>query len=69
MAGKCPHCGKNVMSLRINRLEASEPMGVRWHAVTYHCPSCHVVLGCEKDPLIFESDIADEVIRKLKGKH
>jgi endogenous inhibitor of DNA gyrase (YacG/DUF329 family) len=68
MVGKCPYCGKNVMSLRIHRLDASEPLGVSWYAVTYNCPSCNSILGCEKDPIAVENDIADEVIRKIKGK-
>ncbi len=67
MAGKCPYCGKNVLSLRINGVDASATMGTRWNALTYNCPSCQAVLGCQIDPIAIKTDILNE-IKKLLGR-
>ena len=65
MAGKCPYCGKIITSLRLNGVEASEPLGMSWNAVTYNCPFCSSVLGCQIDPVAIKNDIVNEIIKKL----
>ena len=66
---KCPYCGKLILSLRISEIEATVPMEVRWDAVTFNCPFCNKILGCQKDTTAAEADILDEIIKKIKSEH
>ena len=57
MAGKCPYCNKVITSLRFSGVDASEPFGNSWKALTYNCPSCKSVLGCQVDPIAIKTDM------------
>lgn len=56
MNGKCPGCGKLVLSVRITEVEATASAN-RWNAITFMCPLCNVVLGCQIDPIALRTDI------------
>jgi hypothetical protein len=66
MIGKCPKCDALVTRLDFNAVEASVP-GDSWKAVTYNCPFCCAVLGCQIDPIAVKTDIVNEV-KKLLGR-
>jgi hypothetical protein len=34
------------------------------HAVTYNCPACGVVLGCQVDPIAIRNDIINTVVQR-----
>jgi hypothetical protein len=66
--GKCPHC-RNVI-----RYLQGEPIGIHdrehptWHGLAYHCPTCRAVLGVEMNPVRLRSDVAEEVVQRLRDK-
>jgi hypothetical protein len=66
MRGKCPKCEKAVFSLQISATEAGEPFGTRWKALTYNCPYCNTILGCQIDPIAVKIDIVNEVLKGIK---
>jgi hypothetical protein len=65
MAGKCPYCGKYIKSLRIDGLKASAPLSMTWKAITYNCPLCNMILGCQIDPIAIKTDIINELEKRL----
>lgn len=66
MNGKCPKCEKIIYSLNLTEVEASAFMGTKWRTVTYNCPHCSTVLGCQIDPIAIKTDIVSEVLKSLK---
>jgi hypothetical protein len=64
MNGKCPSCGKLVLSLRGSGVDVAFP-DRGWKAVTYSCPSCNTILGCQIDPIAVMNDTKDMVIQTL----
>ena len=68
MIGKCPKCDKLVTRANINEIEASAFMGTNWRTVTYSCPLCNTILGCQIDPIAIKTDIVEEILEALKGR-
>lgn len=68
IAGKCPKCEKPVTRVNLHPIEASEPMGPKWKAVTYNCPSCNTVLTVQIDPVAIRTEIINGVVKALRGK-
>jgi hypothetical protein len=66
MVGKCPKCDALVTRLDIHPLDAGT-YGDAWKAVTYNCPMCSTVLGCQIDPIAVRTDIINS-IKKLLGR-
>lgn len=71
MIGKCPSCGKNVTRLNGNGVDASFGIGTTpLKALTYNCPFCYAVLGCQIDPIAVRTEIVsqtvDELLKRLK---
>lgn len=66
MNGKCPKCEKVVASLNLNGVTASVFLGKKWNAVTYSCPHCATILGCQIDPVAIKTDTVNEIIGALK---
>lgn len=67
MMGKCPSCNNLVARLNFHSLDAGLPSDA-WKAMTYSCPSCNAILGCQIDPIAVEADIVAKVtaaVRKL----
>lgn len=65
MYGKCPKCESAILSAVMNGIEVSD--GYKsWKAITYNCPSCQTVIGCQIDPIAIKSDIVDELFKKLR---
>ena len=60
MYGKCPGCGSLVTSVRGEGVDA-DFLGASWKAVTYNCPHCNVVLGCQIDPIALKTDTVKEI--------
>ena len=70
MSGKCPSCQSLVTSLRGNGLEVSFSGG-SFKAVTYNCPFCNSILGCQIDPIALRTDIVNlttEAVLKALGR-
>ena len=67
MTGKCPKWDKLVTRLDMNTLDAGVLFGGQWKAVTFNCPMCSAVLGCQIDPIAVKTDIINEV-KKLLGR-
>jgi len=67
MAGKCPKCENLVTAVNFNDLTASSiGVGGQWDAMTYQCPMCSTILGCQIDPVALKNDIVREVLEKLQ---
>lgn len=66
MIGKCPKCEKLVSSANLNEIEASVFMGTKWRTVTYNCPYCSTILGCQIDPIAIKTEIVSEILEGLK---
>ena len=70
MNGKCPACQKIVTSLRGGNLEVTFSMVNSFNAVTYNCPHCNTILGCEIDPIALRTDIVnfttEAILEKLR---
>ena len=67
MNGKCPACQEIVMMVYGGGLDAKFTSGGTFKAVTYNCPRCNTILGCEIDPIALKADIVNEVLAKLTG--
>lgn len=66
MNGKCPKCEKIISSLNLSEVESNIFIGTKWRTVTYNCPHCSTVLGCQIDPIAIKTDIVNEILNKLK---
>ena len=55
MFGKCPSCGDIVTMLKGSGIDVMFP-DKNWKAVTYNCPSCNSILGCQIDPIAIMTD-------------
>ncbi len=64
--GKCPKCEKIVRTLNLTEVDASVFMGTEWRAVTYNCPYCSTILGCQIDPIAVKTDTVSEILKALK---
>ncbi len=67
MNGACPYCKSIVMSVRFQEVEATGPIGAKkaWRTLTYACPSCNAVLGCQIDPIALKNDTVSEVVAEI----
>ncbi len=65
IAGKCPYCSGVVTRLNGHALTVSFGGDAQYKAVSYQCPACNAVLGCQIDPLAVVGDIAKAVKREL----
>jgi hypothetical protein len=65
MYGKCPGCQNLVMSVSGHPVKINIGTSI-WNGITYQCPSCQTVLGCQIDPIAVKSDIITEVKQLLK---
>jgi len=68
MSGKCPKCDQIVSRANLNEIEASAFMGTSWRTITYNCPHCSTILGCQIDPVAIKTDIVEEILEGLKGR-
>ena len=68
MVGKCPKCEKLVNRVNLNEIDASSFMGTAWRTITYNCPYCSTVLGCQIDPIAIKADTVDDILESLKKK-
>lgn len=66
MIGKCPKCEKTVHALNLTEVDASVFMGTKWRTVTYNCPHCNTILGCQIDPIAIKTDTVNEIMKRLK---
>ena len=67
MNGKCPYCGKMVLSLRLQTLDATSGIGgLTIKAVAYNCMSCNAVLACEADPLALRTEIVAQTVNEIR---
>ncbi len=69
--GKCPKCEKPVTVLRGHGLTVEfGPDITPLKAVSYQCPSCQTVLGCQIDPIAVRTEAVaqtvDELLEKLR---
>lgn len=63
---KCPFCNKLVQ--HVNGAGVSISMGVggaTFHGVTYGCPFCGSVIGCQIDPVALRTDTIEGTVRAL----
>lgn len=66
MYGKCPTCKASVTRLEISGVVASAGVGKKsFNAITYNCPMCHSVLGCEIDPIALKTDTVAETAEAI----
>ena len=56
MMGKCPRCENFVTVANANPITIFVGSS-RFNGVTYNCPHCATVLGCEIDPLALRTEI------------
>jgi predicted RNA-binding Zn-ribbon protein involved in translation (DUF1610 family) len=71
MSGKCPSCKNFVVFLYGSGTEVRFEGGDTFRAVTYNCPSCGTILGCQIDPIALRTDIVNlttEAVLKALGK-
>lgn len=65
MAGKCPACGGFVTVVNGHCLTINIDGG-SFKGITYQCPMCQTVLGCQIDPIAVRTEIVDAVKEILK---
>lgn len=65
MAGFCPSCKTPVLSPIAEAVGITVISGIDRHGLTYKCPSCQTVLGCEIDPIALRSEIVQQVVDEL----
>ncbi len=63
--GKCPGCGRGLGHVFGDNVKINTPAG-QWEGISYKCPSCSCVVGCQIDPIAIKSDIVDEILRALR---
>jgi len=62
--GKCPRCAATVASLEVHPLTAKSG-GSSFKSITFQCPSCHTILGCQADPNALKAEIVKELAAAL----
>ncbi|MCY2995911.1 MAG: hypothetical protein NTY19_49880 [Planctomycetota bacterium] len=71
MSNLCPHCEQPVDELHFTPLDASDPEdasdeALSLQAVTYACPHCHKILGCQVDPMALKQDIVNALSAEMQ---
>jgi len=64
--GKCPKCGAILSSVTVEALSVKAGRRSR-KGVSYVCPSCHVVLGVEIDPIVLRATTVRAITAKIPG--
>lgn len=59
----CPHCKNGIPSFNIQTLNGYAGTAV-WKVISYNCPSCHVSLGVQIDPIAIKTDTINELRRR-----
>lgn len=67
MPGKCPKCDHPVRRLQGDGVEITVVAGATLRGLTYSCPSCSAVLGCQVDPIAIRTDIINGLLSELRG--
>jgi phage FluMu protein Com len=65
--GKCPKCDQVMTFVNFQGVDAKEPFGNSWNAVSYQCPHCRTVLSVEIDPIALKADLVNELFKKLRA--
>lgn len=68
MAAICPHCNQMVSTVKVELVDAVEPMGTSWKSALFSCPSCSKVLNVNFDVTSHTRKIIDEVTRNITGR-
>ena len=68
MVGKCPRCGSDVRRLQVHELDANVIGTGDWKSVTYNCPTCQTILGCQVNPVLLREDIVDMTVAAVMKK-
>ena len=65
--GSCPYCKKIIAHVRLETVEASADPGAQeaYHAVSYLCPHCLLVLGVAIDPVALKNDTVSETVEQV----
>ena len=58
----CPHCKQGIPSFNVEPLNAYAQGNV-WKAISFNCPSCHVSLSVQIDPIAIRTDLINEIRR------
>jgi hypothetical protein len=62
---KCPSCGKNLLSMKLEPIDIRATDGRSWHGVVYSCPMCMTAISTGIDPLALKADTGKEFRKKL----
>ena len=63
--GKCPSCAGPVTIIN-GHVSTINISGATHKGVTYHCPSCQAVLGCQLDPITIEQRTVQAVTMEVQ---
>jgi len=66
MSGTCPHCNHPVATLVVSCVTADLSGGDKWQALTYNCPNCNKILGCQMDPIALDDDLVKDLVEALR---
>jgi hypothetical protein len=69
MLGKCPKCEKLLSYVSCSAVDVKVAFGTSWNGISHNCPFCHTVLGVQIDPIAIKTDIVNELLNKLQGRH
>lgn len=67
--GKCPHCGAILSAVVLEPVDINPGLGFSapiYRGVSYHCPSCYVVLSVSIDPVALKTDTVADVAKRIQ---
>lgn len=69
MSGICPKCENAVTRLAADVVSVSVGAGHQTlKGVTFNCPVCHTVLGCQIDPITIRDETISAVVKGVASK-
>ncbi len=64
--GKCPHCGKIPLTLKVEAVDGTVNGVRKWKLVEYVCPLCGNIISVQLDPIAVETETLARVEELLK---
>jgi uncharacterized protein with PIN domain len=65
MSGTCPHCNNIISDVKVELVNALEPLGTSWKSAMFTCPHCNKILNVSFDATAHTKNIINEVTKNI----
>lgn len=65
MSGTCPYCNNIISDVKVELVNASEPLGNSWKSAMFTCPTCRKILSVSFDATAHTERIIEQVTENI----